>query len=198
MGDARSGHHASASTRRGCPCRPRMASWRWTGRPGVVLERIEGPSMWSRMKAAPSELPAPRRPSSSDLQVTLQAAGPIARPAGPRQPAAQQDRRGRRRSPARSGTEAHALLARMPAGTALCHGDMHPANILMAARGWVIVDWFDAADRLRRGRPGAQLAAHAAARPRPSPPTVTLTARRSRSWTTSIQRLSGLASGSAT
>ena len=33
----------------------------------------------------------------------------------------------------------------MPGGVALCHGDMHPANILMSARGWIIVDWFDAA-----------------------------------------------------
>jgi thiamine kinase-like enzyme len=33
----------------------------------------------------------------------------------------------------------------MPVEQALCHGNMHPANILMASRGWVVVDWFDAA-----------------------------------------------------
>ena len=47
------------------------------GRPGVVLERIEGASMWSRMKAAPSELPA-LVAQLVDIQVTVQAAGPIA------------------------------------------------------------------------------------------------------------------------
>jgi hypothetical protein len=41
--------------------------------------------------------------------------------------------------------EAHDLLARLPRGTALCHGDMHPANVLRSGRGWTIVDWFDAA-----------------------------------------------------
>jgi aminoglycoside phosphotransferase (APT) family kinase protein len=50
--------------------------------------------------------------------------------------------------------EAQALLASLPAGSALCHGDMHPANLLRSPRGWVIVDWFDAAV----GHPTADLA----------------------------------------
>ena len=47
--------------------------------------------------------------------------------------------------PAEDRQEARDLLDRLPTATALCHGDMHPANILMSSRGMVVVDWFDAA-----------------------------------------------------
>jgi len=49
---------------------------------------------------------------------------------------------------------ARSLLERLPTATALCHGDMHPANILMSSRGLIVVDWFDAAN----GHPTADLA----------------------------------------
>jgi len=32
-------------------------------------------------------------------------------------------------------------LAELPAGNGLCHGDFHPANILLTTRGPVIIDW---------------------------------------------------------
>ena len=42
----------------------------------------------------------------------------------------------------------------LPDGGRLCHGDFHPANILMSARGPIIIDWLDAT----RGNPLADLA----------------------------------------
>ena len=36
---------------------------------------------------------------------------------------------------------ARQLLAQLPSGNCLCHGDFHPANILMTANGPVILDW---------------------------------------------------------
>ncbi len=33
------------------------------------------------------------------------------------------------------------VLDRLPGGTALCHGDFHPHNIIMAAQGPVAIDW---------------------------------------------------------
>ncbi len=33
------------------------------------------------------------------------------------------------------------ILDRLPGGTALCHGDFHPHNIIMAAHGPVAIDW---------------------------------------------------------
>lgn len=113
------------------------------GRPGVLLEHIEGDSMWSRMKAEPSMLPT-LIGELVDIQVTIQAAGPIeglpdlvTRLHSKIDEASQVSATERR--------EAHDLLAGMPTGVALCHGDMHPANILRSARGWIVVDWFDAA-----------------------------------------------------
>jgi aminoglycoside phosphotransferase (APT) family kinase protein len=35
-------------------------------------------------------------------------------------------------------------LERLPKGAALCHGDFHPANIVLTARGPVIIDWSSA------------------------------------------------------
>ena len=113
------------------------------GRPGVVLERVDGASMWNQMKATPRRLPGLIE-ELVDLQVRIHAAGPIdglpdlvTRLHGKIDEAEQ--------LPEPERGEAHDLLATLPAGTALCHGDMHPANILMSARGWIVVDWFDAA-----------------------------------------------------
>jgi aminoglycoside phosphotransferase (APT) family kinase protein len=113
------------------------------GRPGVVLERVDGASMWSRMKAEPAMLPTLVE-ELVGLQATIQAAGPIgglpdlvARLHGKIDEAAQVSDAER--------LEAHELLTGMPGGDALCHGDMHPANILLSRRGWIVVDWFDAA-----------------------------------------------------
>ena len=47
------------------------------GRPGVVLECIDGVSMWSQMKVAPEQLPGLIE-DLVDLQVRVHAAGPIA------------------------------------------------------------------------------------------------------------------------
>lgn len=35
-------------------------------------------------------------------------------------------------------------LERLPGGLALCHGDFHPANVIMSAKGPMVVDWLDA------------------------------------------------------
>ena len=36
------------------------------------------------------------------------------------------------------------VLRQLPDGTAVCHGDFHPDNIIMSGRGPVIIDWVDA------------------------------------------------------
>jgi len=35
-------------------------------------------------------------------------------------------------------------IAKLPPGNCLCHGDFHPANILLTPRGPMIIDWSDA------------------------------------------------------
>lgn len=55
-----------------------------------------------------------------------------------------------------SGLRAKALscLDSLPDGQQVCHGDFHPANVLMTDRGDVIIDWIDAS----RGSPLADVA----------------------------------------
>lgn len=113
------------------------------GRPGVVLEHVTGPSMWTRMKERPHEV-SRLVDELVDLQEQVLAAGPIeglpelgARLHGKIDEAAQLSEGER--------SAAHQLLAELPVGTALCHGDMHPANVLGSSRGWIVIDWFDAA-----------------------------------------------------
>ncbi len=113
------------------------------GQPGVVLERVDGETMWQHMKAAPYDV-ARLIERLVDLQADLHRSSPVTglpdltRRLGSKIDEAVQVSSGDRR-------EAQAMLDRLPHGTGTCHGDMHPANIVMAKRGMVIVDWFDAA-----------------------------------------------------
>ena len=112
------------------------------GRPGVILERIEGPTMWQRMKDAPHEVPAlvdVLVGLQLDLHPTVVRGLPdLSRRLGSKIDEAVQ-------ISATERQEAQALLATMPRGMALCHGDIHPANIVISGRGMIILDWFDAA-----------------------------------------------------
>lgn len=122
------------------------------GRQGVVFERIDGETMWDRMKVAPDEVPhlieilldiqadLHRTPRIEGLPLLLTRLRRKVEEA--------------RQLPESERAQALELLERAPRGTALCHGDMHPANIVMSPRGMVIVDWFDAAI----GDAGADLA----------------------------------------
>jgi aminoglycoside phosphotransferase (APT) family kinase protein len=113
------------------------------GYPGVVLERIDGMSMWSQMKADPTELRSLME-VLLDLQSEILSAGALdGVPDLVSRLHAKIEEAGQ--LPADERAEAQALLASLPVGSALCHGDMHPANILMSARGPIVVDWFDAA-----------------------------------------------------
>ncbi len=112
------------------------------GRPGIVLERVEGVTMWERMKADPGTIP-----DLIGLLLDLQTE--VQRTAVPG--LVWLDDRLRTKIgevtqlPANEREEAQRLLVLLPAGEALCHGDFHPANIIMSDRGPVILDWFDAA-----------------------------------------------------
>jgi aminoglycoside phosphotransferase (APT) family kinase protein len=117
------------------------------GRPGIVFERVEGPSLlehaqarpWTLFEAvrllaelhaqihrcvAPVELPSQREWSAGDIDAVADL----------------------------SATEKEAArrcLAELPDGTALCHGDFHPGNVLITPRGPVIIDW----ETATRGHP---------------------------------------------
>ncbi len=122
------------------------------GRAASVFERVRGPSMWEHVVAHPDQAAAAGR-QLADLQAALFAlVPPIGLPA-------QRDRlAGKIRSAARhvdaSLAEAVALLPHSRRPPRLCHGDLHPNNVLMSKDGPKIIDWFDAA----RGDPAADIA----------------------------------------
>jgi aminoglycoside phosphotransferase (APT) family kinase protein len=112
------------------------------GRPGIVMERVDGIAMWERIKREPASI-AGLIEQLVDLQIEVQRT---------RVPGlvAMVDRLhtkigDARQLSAEERDEAKGLLARLPHGDALCHGDFHPANIVLTDRGPVILDWFDAA-----------------------------------------------------
>jgi aminoglycoside phosphotransferase (APT) family kinase protein len=112
------------------------------GRPGIVLERVDGVTMWERMKATPGAV----RGCIEDIVelqarlhgVTVEGLPDLARRLGSKIDEAVQ-------IPAHDRRAVQAILAGLPTGNALCHGDVHPANVILAERGLVILDWFDAA-----------------------------------------------------
>lgn len=106
------------------------------GRPGLIVERIDGPDLLTLLSrrpwmvwrvgaicgelhaglhdiVAPPELPA------------LTAMVPAALPG----------------VPPHVSEIALRELASLPDGDRLCHGDFHPANVLMSAHGPVVIDW---------------------------------------------------------
>jgi aminoglycoside phosphotransferase (APT) family kinase protein len=121
------------------------------GRPAIVYERVRGPTMRSRLARRPW---AVRR--YARLLAALHASIHAARPAGV---PSLRDRLSRNveAAPGLSAAarrRARSMLASLPRGRALCHGDFHPENVLLAERGPVVVDWLDAA----RGPPAADVA----------------------------------------
>ena len=121
------------------------------GRPGVLLERVGGQTMWDRMRDSPSDLAHLVR-TLVDLQMQLHdttihgipdLADRVRRKIG----------EALSLSPAERGAAARAL-GTLPRGSSLCHGDFHPCNVLFSQRGVVVVDWFDAAN----GHPSADYA----------------------------------------
>ncbi len=112
------------------------------GRPGVILERVDGPTMWQCMKDVPQDVPK-LMDTLVALQDELHATVVRGLPDLVRRHGSKIDEAVQVSAAERQ--EAQLLLAAMPRGSALCHGDFHPANIILAERGMVILDWFDAA-----------------------------------------------------
>lgn len=110
-------------------------------RQGLVYERVDGPSMLRQVAAKPWLLRRYARQFAA-LHAALHAC---------QRPTLRSQKDGLRRQIARVESLSAEQKARigvyldgLPDGQAVCHGDFHPDNILMAARGPVVIDWMTA------------------------------------------------------
>jgi uncharacterized protein (TIGR02172 family) len=109
------------------------------GRRGIVLERIEGVSLLRQTQARPWRLLAAIR-QLAELQAQIH------RRICPPELPSQRDWISSRiqQSQALSAAAKEAALRalnKLPDGEAVCHGDFHPQNIFLTARGPVVLDW---------------------------------------------------------
>jgi aminoglycoside phosphotransferase (APT) family kinase protein len=108
------------------------------GRSGIVFERVDGPSMYEYTQARPWTLFAAMR-QFAELHTELhRGLAPAGLPSLHDRIRARIDAAD---SPETDKQAARALLASLPDGTALCHGDFHPGNVVLTRRGPVVIDW---------------------------------------------------------
>ncbi|MEX0800241.1 MAG: aminoglycoside phosphotransferase family protein [Dehalococcoidia bacterium] len=122
------------------------------GRAGMVMERIEGPDLLTEIGRRPWILFNAARVSSRFHAQLHGVRGPPDVP-----DLRSKVRRGIEQGgalPAEAAERALSLLETLPDGEALCHGDFHPANLLMAPDGPVLIDWAN----VSRGVPTADVA----------------------------------------
>jgi tRNA A-37 threonylcarbamoyl transferase component Bud32 len=122
------------------------------GRPGLVMERCDGPDMLTQFGRKPwTVFDAGRAMGVAHAQLHAVAAPPELRNvkdgAGPQI-------RSSPLVPDELREVGIAALARMPDGDRLCHGDYHPGNVILTAEGPRVIDWPNAF----RGDPHADVA----------------------------------------
>ena len=131
---------ALAAVRTALPFAPaQFGRMDWDGRPGILLERLEGHAIFAEIQ---------RRPWRAWALAKLTGrvhAGVNAVRAPASLPDLRQEVRRRIETtseiPDELRASALAELARLPDGDALCHGDFHPENILLCPDGPVVIDW---------------------------------------------------------
>jgi aminoglycoside phosphotransferase (APT) family kinase protein len=144
--------YAEAARSAGAPAPRLLGLEEIGGRIASVWERAEGTSMWQQVVDRPDRSPALGR-MLADIQRDLFAlVPPVTLPR-------QRDRivSKIRRTAATVDASLGRALEHLPAEVRplrLCHGDLHPSNVILGPDGPTIVDWFDAA----RGDPIADIA----------------------------------------
>jgi aminoglycoside phosphotransferase (APT) family kinase protein len=121
------------------------------GRTGLIYERITGPSMLDSLARGPWTLLRCAR-QFAEVHAAMHA---CRRPELPAQRAALIRAIGHAPSLVEP-TRRRALeaLSHLPDGDAVCHGDYHPDNIILSARGPIVIDWMTAT----HGNPAADVA----------------------------------------
>ncbi len=122
------------------------------GRPGMVMERIDGPDLLTLIARRPWKVLWGAR-ILGEVQAQLHAAS-----ASSGLPGLKATLKHRIEScdrlPEQLARFALRALDELPDGNSLCHGDFHPGNILMAGETPVVIDWANAT----QGDPDADVA----------------------------------------
>ena len=111
------------------------------GRLCVLYERIEGPSMWAVMRSRPGMASEQGRVLAELHLAVLATPAPIVLPRQRDRLAGKIHRAARARDESLLG--ALAALPSTDGPLRLCHGDLHPGNVIVSPHGPVILDWFD-------------------------------------------------------
>ena len=138
----REARYAVAARAAGAPAARLLGLTTIHGRTASVWERIHGPTLWEQVIDRP-ERSTEVGHDLAELQLALfELAAPIALPS-------QADRLiGKIRAAAASVDPGLAraidLIPERSGRPRLCHGDLHPSNVILSRNGPVIVDWYDA------------------------------------------------------
>jgi aminoglycoside phosphotransferase (APT) family kinase protein len=125
---------------------------RLSGRAASVWERIDGSSMWRHVIDRPDQSPELGHMLAEVQRALFELVPPVTLPR-------QRDRLLTKIRTSAATVDASLIRAidLIPASVGaarLCHGDLHPSNVILSDSGPVIVDWFDAS----RGDPLADVA----------------------------------------
>lgn len=115
---------------------------RVNGRTGLVYQRLDGGTMMAMMARRPWRIAGYAR-RMAELHAGMHA---VTDQAGlPPQRRRLTEKIGRAKGlPSTVRDKALAALRSLPDGDRICHGDLHPGNVLMTPRGPVVIDWIDA------------------------------------------------------
>ncbi len=121
------------------------------GRPGLVMERVDGPDLITLLSKKPWMM---WRAGTISGDVHAQLHGVVAPPSLPSLHDRVRLRMANPLVPEHARQAALREIETLPDGDRLLHGDFHPGNILMSARGPVVIDWPNST----RGDPHADVA----------------------------------------
>jgi aminoglycoside phosphotransferase (APT) family kinase protein len=141
----------AAAARAGAPVPTVYARVEVEGRPGAVMDRLDGEDLMIRLGSRPWSVLSVGRTLGRIHARLHRVAGP------PELPRFRDELQGRLDSdlvPPDVREAALARLGELPEGDQLCHGDFHPANLLPAPDGYSVIDW----TRGARGHPAADVA----------------------------------------
>lgn len=113
------------------------------GRESVVFERIDGPSLWDLIRGGAEDV-SKFAVQLAEIQLTIHAQPAPASLLGLGDRVCQKIE-SVESLPADERRDACRIVRDLPGGSVLCHGDLHPGNVLMSERGPIVIDWFDAA-----------------------------------------------------